>query len=120
MKAFRFLIVKASLLLTIVAAGLAFPWDSIAAKGVLLGGVASTLGFWIAARNLQLANAPENALKFRSRGWFAIRMLLYLAVLFKGYSLDVAHLHGFFGAAGGLFAVRLVVTVIGLTGWDLK
>jgi hypothetical protein len=119
-KRFRLLVVKGSLLLTFAVAGLVFIFDATAAKGMLIGGLASTLGFWIMARNLELANKSGNRLKFAAYAWLVIRMALYTAVLVKGYSLDAPGLHGFFGAAGGLFTVRLVVTVLGLTGLDLE
>jgi hypothetical protein len=119
-KRFRLVVVKGSLLLTLAAAVVIIFFDAIAAKGVVIGGLASTLGFWIMARNLELANKSGNTLKFAAYAWLVIRMVLYTAVLVKGYSLDAPGLHGFFGAAGGLFTVRLVVTVLGMTGLDLE
>ncbi len=134
------MVVRWSLSLTGVAAVLAVLFDVVVAKGVLLGGLASVLGFWIVARETDratreplleggknevetpgtdgLESAPPRVTL--PRKWFALRMLLYTGALVKGYSLDPVYLRGFAAAAVGLMVVRLVVTVVGVTGWDLR
>lgn len=140
MKPFRLIVVQSSLLLTGAASAFSLLFDAVAAKGILLGGLAGVLGFWIVARetdratrepltnprNDEVANPGTDTLKSARprvtlpRKWFALRMLLYTGALVKGYTLDPVYLRGFLGVAGALMIVRLVVTVIGITGWDLK
>jgi len=148
------MVVRYSLVLTGVTSVVCLAFDTMAAKGALLGGLASVLGFWIVARETDRAtrdpilpareaeipdlteeveNPAADTLQSARlhaalprlhvtlpRKWFAVRMLLYTAALVKGYSLDTVHLRGFVAVAGALMVVRLVVTVVGVTGWDLK
>jgi hypothetical protein len=118
-KRFRNLVIRLSLGVTGVAGICAFPINAAFAKGVVMGGLASTLGFSILARNIEVANAPPDRVKFGTRKWLAARMLVYSLTLLAAYRVDAAHLWGFLGAALGLLVVRLTVTFVGVTGWDL-
>jgi hypothetical protein len=134
MKLFRMMVVRMSLLLTCLLAGGAFCVSASAGRGVLLGGFVSVLAFWLSARAAEKTagqasesgGSPEvaipgtNKLMFASLGSQALRMVLYGAAVYKGYTLDPIGLSGCWGAVGGLFVVRVVVSVLAITGWDLK
>lgn len=127
---FRRMVLGLSVLLIAVLAGFALLAGTAAARGVVMGGLASMLGFEItvrtfreAHRNLaeqKVANAPGNRVKFRPSIWWVVRFLAYIAVLVKSYSLDTAQYRGLFGAVVGLLIVRVVVMGVGITGVDLK
>ena len=89
------------------------------AQGVLLGGFASTLGFWFSAKTFETLDiAGERNVKYRIMLNALLRLTMYGVVLYKAYTLDVVHLLGFWGAAAGLFVIRIGVTVAGFTNWD--
>lgn len=90
------------------------------AQGVLLGGLASALGFALAARSIRLDSSSLRRVRLSASLGVVGRMGLYGAVLYKAYTLDPVHLHGFIGALAGLSVTRLAATVAGLTGWDQK
>ena len=121
---FRSWVVRLALAFTAASAGVAYPWNAVLAKGLLLGGIASILGFWLVTRNAEVANPPEDGVKSRPRKWLSIRaaarMAVYALALIVARNLDPLHLYGFFGAAAGLMVVRVAVAVVGVTGWDLK
>ena len=138
-KPFSTLVAGLSLLLTIGAGGVAVPFDTSVAKGIIMGGIVSTLGFALMARDAsaireiaregQVANPGRDRVKSGFRKLPTLRMLCYLGVLVGAYRLDAERCAGtvtpgelrvFFGAAGGLFAVRIIVTLVGMTGRDLK
>ena len=117
---FRRVVLGLSLAAIAVCAGLALLADKAAAQGVMLGGLASVLGFEIAVRTFRFANTPGDKVKFTPSIWWLIRILAYAAALVKSYNLDTTQYHGLFGAIVGLFIVRVVVMVVGITGVDLK
>jgi len=49
-----------------------------------------------------------------------VRVVLYACVLFKAYGLDTVHLRGLIGAVVGLLLIRVAVSLVGITGWDLE
>jgi hypothetical protein len=51
---FRVAVARYTLLLAFICAVAAWPFDPNASKGVLLGGFAGTIGFWITARNMSV------------------------------------------------------------------
>lgn len=134
MKLFRLMVVRISLLLTCVLSLCCFFFNAPAGQGFLLGGFASVLAFWLGARAAErsacmahessesgdVAIPAKNKLMFSSISSHILRMGLYGAAVYKGYSLDPSGLSGCWCAIGGLFVVRVVVSMLAITGWDLK
>ena len=90
------------------------------AKGVLLGGGAGLLAFALLVRNAKLANGAGDRVPSRLRLWLTVRMAWYAAVLFKAYGLDTVRLRGLIGAVIGLLLIRVAISLVGITGWDLE
>ena len=112
--------VRLALLLTAIGAAALFkPWPQ-AAHGFLLGGLAGTLAFWLnAVRVEKLAQSGKARAVFRPALASLLYLFLYIAALGKGYTLDKTGLHGLLGVGAGLFVIRGVAALLGLTGWDL-
>ena len=121
MKLFRLMTVRISLGITILFAGLAWFLDETVAKGILAGGLAGIISFWIISLRLEKValNTPS---KVQSASvWMTFpRLCLYLVTLWWAYTLEPNGWAGFLGAAGGLFIIQVVQVILGLTGWDLK
>lgn len=113
--------VRMALMLTCVGAFVAYMFfDKAAAQGVLLGGLAGILGFWVMAVRLEkLVKAPGQKMKFVILRWSALRLAFYGLVLAEAYTLDPASMHGLIGAVAGILAIRFVQVFLGLTGLDL-
>jgi hypothetical protein len=113
--------VRLGLMLTMMASLVAYAFQPTLAKGMLGGGIAGVLAFWAMAMRIdRFANAKGKKLHFRATAWTVAQMALYVCVLAWAYRLDRLHLTGVMGAAAGLFFIRIVVVILGLTGWDLK
>ena len=118
---FRLLTVRLSLLATAVAAACVFPFHAVASKALLGGGIGGVLAFWIVAfRTEKLASRGGNALKSGVVRLTLLRVALYAVVLGWAYTLDRDSIWGIVAAASGLFIVRFVVVILGLTGLDLR
>jgi uncharacterized membrane protein len=122
---------RLSAALTIVLALVASLFDFTIAEGLVIGSLAGSIGFLLMTRSFEVANAPEDGVKSRTRKWrdaprrrqsasVAARLILYAIALYGAYNLDTVHVRGFLAAAVGLFIVRLAVMVVGIAGWDLK
>ncbi len=117
----RLMTVRLSLLLTFVAAAVAYPLNTVVMHGILLGGIGGIVEFWLSARRLaRLAQHGDGERKVALVGWSVVRMGLYGLVLVKAYTLDQSSLYGFLSAAAALFIVRAVVVFLGVTGLDLR
>jgi len=117
----RLMAVRLSLMLVMAAAAVAFVFDRVVAHGLLLGGVAGVLAFWIVAVRLEkLASQSGNRVYTFSAWLSAVQLALYALALGRAYWLDRETLRGFVAAAVGLFIIRVVVVLLGLTGLDLK
>lgn len=115
----RFRIVAVRVTLTIVVLLAAGAWliDLQAAQGVLLGGIAGALGFWIMAIRLEkLTTMKPSKVKFAALTWSAYRYLLYGLVLYKAFTLDRETYHGLLGALAGIMTIRFVLVAIGSMG----
>lgn len=119
-KRLRSYVLRLSIALTAAAAIIALFFDRIVAQGLLLGGLAGAAGFWMLARRWEVETAFANGVKSRSRKWLATRLLLYVVVLYIAYRWDSVHARGLLATAAGLLTARIAVTVVGVTGWDLK
>ena len=86
----------------------------------MLGGGAGMLSFWFLVRNAGLANGVGDPVKFQLPWWLMVRMAWYSCVLFKAYGLDTVHLLGLIGAVVGLLLIRVAVSLVAFTGWDLE
>ena len=120
-KRFRLFAVRTALFIT-MALGLGiFKFNPVLSKGILAGGMAGVLAFWIIAYRVeQLAKAASGAVKSSAYRWTVLQMALYASALVWSYRLDPDSLLGILGAGIGLFIIQVVVFVLGLTGLDLK
>ncbi|MCK5860885.1 MAG: hypothetical protein KAH38_00270 [Candidatus Hydrogenedentes bacterium] len=118
---FRVFAVRISLMLTMVAALVMYPLlGRVASVGLLMGGIAGSVVFWITARQLEkLAIQFTNTVYFVPVKWRIVGLAIYAAVLIRGYTLDKEHFIGLFAVAAGLFMIRLAVVILGVTGLDL-
>jgi len=118
---FRLLAIRFTLLLTFLAAGIAYPFNPILAKGLLIGGVSGAIAFWLNVRNAEklafMPRAKVNSSVYRST---LIRMVLYALGFYWAFTLDRETMHGLLGALAGMFAIQIVLIFLGLTGFDLK
>lgn len=121
LKQFRLIAVRLSLLVTAIAGFLLLPFNRPAGTGVLLGGIAGIVGFWLVALRLEkVATQSAEKVKLFAYRWTVVRMAIYALALYRGYTLDREKFHGLLGAAGGLLIIRVILVVLGLTGFDLN
>lgn len=121
LKQFRLLAVRLTLLVTVVVSTIAWFFNPIAAQGVLLGGLAGVLGFWIIAIRLEkVVRLNPEKVQFAALTWSAYRFALYGAVLYKTFTLDKETYHGLIGGLMGIMLIRFVLFVVGATGMDRR
>lgn len=115
---FRVAAVRLALgVLVALAAGAYLVLDRVAAQGVLLGGIAGVLGFWIMAVRLEkLASLRPERVHFAALTGTFFRLLLYGVVLYRAYALDTENMHGLLGAVVGILVIRFVAVFMGFTG----
>lgn len=106
----------------VVAAGVvAFYFDKVVGKGLLIGGLAGVLAFWIMAYRVEkLATQPLDRVQSELFKGMLIRMVIYALSLGRAFYLDTESMHGLIAAALGLFITHLVMIVLGITGLDLR
>ena len=110
---FRMLAVRATLMVVMLLAAGAWLIEPRAAQGVLLGGIAGVLGFWIMAIRLEkLTRMKPAKVKFAALTWSAYRYLLYGAVLYKAFTLDRETYSGLIGALVGIMTIRFVLVAV--------
>jgi len=118
---FRLLVIRLTLLVTFLAASVAYPFDPVAAKGVLAGGITGAVAFWLNVRNAEklafMPRAKVNSAVYRST---LIRMGLYALAFYWAFTLDRDNMHGLLGALAGMFVIQIVLIFLGLTGFDLR
>ena len=121
LRRFRLAAVRLSLSITIVMAVAAYVLtDAAAAQGVLLGGFAGVLGFWIIGVRLEkLATMAPGKVHFAALTWTSLRFLLYGAALIRAYMIDREELHGMLGAIAGILVIHFVMIFMGLTGMEM-
>ena len=121
LRRFRLMAVRAAIFLTLVAAICAYPFDKVVAKSLLGGGLTGILAFWIEAlRTEKLAKQGADKVKSVAYRWAFMRMALYAIALVWAHTLDRDSTRGLLAACVGLFIIRLVIIILGITGFDLK
>ena len=121
LKRFRVLAVGLTLLVSIFIAATSWFFNPVLAHGVLLGGLAGVLGFWIIAIRLEkIALLNPEKVQFAALTWSAYRFALYGIVLYKTFTLDEEKYHGLIGGLIGIMVIRFVLVFIGATGLDKR
>ncbi len=119
LRRFRLMAVRLSMTIVIVCAVIAYTFDPIAAQGVLLGGIAGVLGFWVIAVRLEkVAREKPEKVQYAALTWSFYRYALYGIVLYKAFALDRTSYHGLLGALVGIFAIRFVLMYLAITARD--
>jgi len=117
----RLIAVQLGLALTVAAAGVSYLFDRTVALGLLMGGVAGVVAFWIVAVRVEkLASGPKRSVYSFSFRWSLIGLAIQAIALWRAFLLDRETMRGMLAAAAGLFIIRLVVAFLGFTGLDLK
>ncbi len=107
---FRVAVARYTLLLALVCAAAAWPFDPNASKGVLLGGFAGTIGFWITARNMSVLTTPgAEKLEIYAFKWALVRLGCYGAAISLAWTFDRERYHGLIAAVLGILLVQLVM-----------
>lgn len=107
---FRVAVACYTLLLAFICAAAAWPFDPNASKGVLLGGFAGVVGFWVTARNMQVLTAPgAEKLELYAFKWALVRLGGYGAAISLAWSLDREAYRGMIGAVLGILLVQVVM-----------
>jgi hypothetical protein len=113
--------VRLTLLATAAIAAVAWFINPIATQGVLLGGLAGALGFWIIAIRLEkVARLKPEKVQFAALTWSVYRFALYGVVLYKTFTLDQETYYGLIGGLIGIMIIRFVLVVVGVTGLDKR
>jgi hypothetical protein len=104
--------------ITLIAAAVAWPMNAHVAKGIVLGGLAGTAGFWLlASKARKLASLPRDRVTFVFYRWALVRMAMYAVALAWAYTLDRSGHRALIGAAFGLLIARVVMVVMGFAAW---
>lgn len=121
LRRFRVTAVRLALAIVIAMAAAAYMlFDEDVTQGVLLGGIAGVLGFWIIAIRLEkLATITSDKVHFAALTWTSFRFLLYGVVLYRAYAIDREEMHGLLGAIAGILVIRFVMIFMGLTGMEM-
>lgn len=118
---FRMVAVRLTLIIVALEAAVAWLIEPRAAQGVLLGGIAGVLGFWVMAVRLEkITRVKPSKVKVAALTWSTYRYLLYGAVLYKAFTLDTESYTGLLGALVGIMTIRFVLVAVGAFGLDLK
>ena len=116
LKTFRLAVVRYTLVLTGLSALGAWFWSPVVAKGLLMGGMAGTLGFWIMGKNAQKLASPDTAhIQSFAIKWTFVRLFFYALAIYKAYTLDREHYHGLIAAVIGIFFVQAVMISLAFT-----
>lgn len=119
LRRFRLMTVRLTMVVMMVLVAITYQFDPLAAKGMLLGGIAGTLGFWIMAIRLEkVAREKPEKVHYAALTWSFYRYGLYGAVLYKGFTLDRVSYHGLIGALIGIFIIRVVMMYLAVSGRD--
>jgi len=120
-KRFRLSVIKYSIIVVAISSLIALYFNTIIAHGILVGGLAAALGFWVFTIKLQkVASAPSASVQSAVLKLALFRYGLYAAALIRGYTLDPDSMFGLLGAVLGIFIIRFVTIFHGFSGVDLK
>ena len=107
-----------TIVMTAISAAIGWQWSGAIGKGIVIGGLAGALGFWMMARNASiLTSIPKEEISFRVYRWTFARMVLYATALLFAYRVDSDGQEALLGAAGGLFIARAVMLAVGIAAW---
>ncbi len=121
LRRFRLMAVRLSMTIVMVLSALALLIDRITAQGVLIGGIAGILGFWVIAIRLEkVAREKPSKVQYATLTWSFYRYGLYGLVLYKAFSLDKETYHGLLGALVGIYVIQLVLRYLAITGRDQR
>lgn len=113
---FRTKVIAYSAILTTIAAVAAYPFNPVISHGVVLGGLAGLAGFWLMARSVgKFASIAPSRVKFSVYTGTFTRVLLYALAIGRAYTLDREDMVGVLSALGGIFTVRWIILVLGIT-----
>lgn len=119
LKQFRLAVVRYTLIATAVCAAGAWFWDAAAAMGLLMGGLAGAVGFWITGYNVQILASPgTDKLNYYAFKWTFVRLFFYALAVSKAYTLDREGYRGLVAAVLGIFLVQVVMVAIAFTTLD--
>jgi hypothetical protein len=121
LKTFRIVAVRIALMITMLAAALAFAFGRVPALALAMGGIAGTLVFWVQAVKLEKLAQRQGARVYSVPvPWRMLEVVVYVLVLGRAWFMAPGSLRGIVPAAAGIFIIRGVVMMLGLTGFDLK
>lgn len=120
LKRTRLMAVRLGLVLTLVAAAVAFPFSVLVAKGIAMGALAGILAFWLFALRMEKVAGRGGSIEGMAVTWTFIRLAIYAAVLVRALFMDQEQYTAMLGAVGGLFIIRIVLVFLAFTGMDLQ
>ena len=120
LKRTRLIAVRLGLVLTLVAAAVAFPFSELVAKGIAMGALAGVLAFWLFALRLEKVVGRGGSIEGMAVTWTFVRLAIYAAALARALFLDMENYSALLGAVGGLFIIRFVLMFLAFTGMDLQ
>jgi len=113
---FRLFVVRYTLLAAVACAAASWPFNPVVSKGVLMGGLAGVIGFWITARNVGfLASPGADKLQSYAFKWTVVRLFFYALAVYKAYTLDREQYYGLIAAVLGIFLVQVVMITYAFT-----
>ena len=113
---FRLVAVRISMIIVMISAAIVYTFDSIVAQGVLMGGIAGILGFWVIAIRLEkVAREKPSKVQYAALTWSFYRYALYGLVLYKALMLDEDKFRGLLGALAGIFVIRFVMIYLAIS-----
>lgn len=116
LKEFRLAVVRYTIALALVTCAATFYWSPVVSKGILMGGLAGALGFWITGRNVEkLATSDATQLQSAAIKWTFVRLFFYALAIYKAYTLDRELYHGLIAAVIGIFLVQIVMITLAFT-----
>jgi len=121
LRRFRATAIWVAAVATVAATCAVYPFDSLLAKTLFVGGVVGIVTFWAEAyRTEKMLTFSTKKVKAFAYRWAFVRMSLYGGVLLWAHALDHESARGMLGACFGLFAIRIVIIFLGVTGLGMN
>ena len=109
-------VVRYTLALTAAVTLGALPLNTVVARGVLLGGIAGAIGFWLNTLVFRrIATQDPATLTSTAVKWSFVRLMFYALAIYTAYTLDREQYHGLFAAVVGILLVQVVMVTIAFT-----